>query len=337
MRKQCLVTFDDVACMENLAAAWQEFIRDKRGRKDVQLFQRHLADELLSLHERLYAGRYRHGGYEAFAVNDPKPRSIHKASVGDRLLHHAIYRQLYPFFSTIFISDSFSCQQGKGVHRAVARFRMFAGKTSKNGTRTCWVLKCDIRKFFASIDHGILVGILLQYITDDRLLNLLARVIESFAAGPGKGLPLGNLTSQLFANVYLNELDYYIKHQLRIPQYVRYADDFVFVSADRDSLVRTLVSVQDFLTCRLGLTLHPQKVFLRTCASGVDFLGWVHFSRHRVLRRSTRRRMQRCVSSDPSEPSLQSYLGMLQHGNAHALAEELRDLSWLFSGGSGRW
>ncbi|TSC66901.1 MAG: RNA-directed DNA polymerase, partial [Parcubacteria group bacterium Gr01-1014_72] len=155
-----------------------------------------------------------HGAYGHFRVADPKPRDIHKANVRDRLLHRALYRKLYPFFDRTFITDSFSCQIKKGTHRALNRFRSFTYKVSKNHTKTCWVLKCDIRKFFANIDHEILFSILARYIHDTDIFALLKEIIRSFRSythsrewfqgvKTGVGLPLGNLTSQLLVNIYM--------------------------------------------------------------------------------------------------------------------------------------
>ena len=141
--------FEDLIHMENLLAAWQEFLRGKKHKKDVQEFQLHLMDNILALHADLSNGTYRHGAYHEFNIADPKPRIIHKATVRDRLLHHAVYRVLYPFFEDTFIADSFSCRVDKGTHRAMTRFKKFAGIVSKNNTKTCWILKCDIKKFFA--------------------------------------------------------------------------------------------------------------------------------------------------------------------------------------------
>src|SRR6266567_1213046 len=149
-------TFEEIIGLENLLSAWKEFERGKKGRKDVQEFSMHLMDNIFSLHSELFNHTYKHGGYQAFKINDPKPRDIHKAKVRDRLLHHAIYRILYPFFDKTFIADSYSCRNEKGTHKAIKRFRTFANKVSKNNTKTCWILKCDIRKFFANIDHEIL-------------------------------------------------------------------------------------------------------------------------------------------------------------------------------------
>ncbi len=315
--------------MENLCEAWQEFIRGKRKKKDVQEFMLRLSDEIAELHADLMSGQYVHGQYAHFRINDPKPRDIHKAKVRDRLLHHAIHRKLYPFFASIFISDSFSCQAGKGMHRALSRFEVLARKVSKNNSRTCWILKCDIRKFFASIDHEILIGILRDRVINPRVADLLIRIIRSFETSPGKGIPLGNLTSQLFANVYMNEFDQFVKHDLRMKYYARYADDFVFLSGDRSELLSCLPKISGFLYGLLALNLHPDKVFIKTLASGVDFLGWIHFSHHRVPRTKTRQRMNARIGSSPNRQSVESYLGLLSHGDAYAMSRKLENLWWL--------
>jgi retron-type reverse transcriptase len=245
--------------------------------------------------------------------------------VRDRLLHHALYRQLYPLYDRVFIADSYSCRVGKGTHKALDRFRTFARKVSKNDTKTYWVLKCDIRKFFASVDQQILIKILSARIEDSRVLALTANIIESFNSGtPGKGLPLGNLTSQLLVNIYMNEFDQFVKHQLKAKHYLRYADDFVFLSSNRKELEMSLSYMLVFLRDQLGLELHPDKVSLATLASGIDFLGWVHFPDHRVLRTSTKRRMMRKIQEiDGEEQIVASYRGMLSHGNTKKIGAHL--------------
>jgi len=316
MKRQLAHNFDDIISIDNLLSAWREFIRGKRSKLDVQEFSLHLMDNILQLHADLTNKTYRHGPYQSFHVNDPKPREIHKAIVRDRLVHHAIYRVLYPFFHQTFIADSFSCQLTKGTHKALNRFRCFAYQVSKNNTHTCWVLKCDIKKFFASISHLILLDILKNRIPDKRIIWLLEQVIDSFySTCPDVGLPLGNLTSQLLANIYLNEFDQFVKQQHKVTYYLRYADDFVILLDNRQQLETILPSLADFLWNHLRLTLHPQKVFIKTPTSGVDFLGWVHFADHRVLRTSTRHRMIRRLQKSFSTDNLNSYLGLLKHGN----------------------
>ena len=167
-----------------MLSAWKEFLSGKKSRKDVLDFERNLMANVLELHSELLNKTYKHSEYYAFNISDPKPRSIHKAKVRDRLLHHAIYRELYPFFDKTFISDSYSCRKNKGTHRAIQKFRTFSNKVSKNNTKTCWVLKCDIRKFFANIDHNILKSILQKYIQDENILWLLSQIIDSFYTNP---------------------------------------------------------------------------------------------------------------------------------------------------------
>ncbi len=317
--------YHDIISVDNLLAAWREFLKNKRGRKDVQEFSTRLMDNILDLNRELSDKTYRHGGYTAFRINDPKPRDIHKATVRDRLLHHAIYRVLYPYFDPKFIFDSYSCRRAKGTHRALNRFCNHARTVSRNNTRTVWILKCDIRKFFANIDHEILGSILKKGIKSGNVILLLSKVVRSFhtEGRPGVGLPLGNLTSQLLVNVYMNELDHFLKRDMRIKHCVRYADDFVIMHEDRRYLENLLPRISMFLETRLKLSLHPDKVFIKTWASGVDFLGWVHFPHYRVPRTSTKRRMLRNLDADSREESLLSYRGLLSHGDTHELCEEL--------------
>ncbi|HBR80124.1 TPA: hypothetical protein DEA21_00510 [Candidatus Uhrbacteria bacterium] len=257
-------SFDEIISLENLYLAWEEFIVGKRQKSDVREFCLALMDNILTLHADLASGQYKHGSYESFFINDPKRRHIHKAGVRDRLLHHAVYRLLYPFFDRTFIADSFSCRNEKGTHKAINRFRSFAYKVSENHTRTCWVLKGDIRKFFASIDHRILKNILIEYAPDEKILVLLSNIIDSYETEPSMavGLPLGNLTSQLFANVYLNRFDQFVKHRLKAKYYIRYADDFVILSENKKDLQELIKPLSDFLSSELKLILHPNKIFI---------------------------------------------------------------------------
>lgn len=326
--------YDSIISLENLYVSWKEFQNGKRNKEDVALWARNLDVNIYNLHLELKNKTYNHGGYKAFKINDPKPRDIHKASVRDRLLHHAIYRVLYPHFDKLFIYDSYSCRLNKGTHKAILRFESFHRKVSKNNTKQCYVLKCDIRKFFASIDHSILKSILAKNVTDTDTLNLLSNTIDSFQTtcvrqGLTQGLPLGNLTSQLLVNIYMNEFDQYMKHVLKVQYYIRYADDFVILSNDKYYLQNLQNQINTFLAQNLKLQLHPNKVFIKTISSGIDFLGFVHFPYHRVLRTATKRRMWRNLErNEYEEQSIQSYLGMLKHGNCFKLQNKLTQLSY---------
>lgn len=317
--------YKNIISIKNLCDAWTEFICGKKSKKDVAEFSLNLSQNIYRLHEDLRTKTYRHGAYEAFSISDPKPRSIHKATVRDRLLHHAIYRVLYQHFDRKFIYDSYSCRHFKGTHRALNRFNDFVLQVSQSNSRTCWVLKCDVRKFFASIDQVTLINIFKRHISDADTIWLIERIVESFqSTGPGKGLPLGNLTSQLLVNVYMNEFDQFVKHVLKEKYYIRYADDFVIMHHNKGVLVEVLQKVHDFLNEQLKLSLHPNKIFLKTAASGVDFLGWVHFPTHRVVRTTTKKRMFKKIEDSGQKPEvIQSYLGLLSHGDANALKQKV--------------
>lgn len=323
-RIQLVHKYEDIISVDNLLCAWQEFVRCKKNKLDVSDFKRDLFSNIVELHNSLKDKTYRHGEYYQFKIHDPKERDIHKALVRDRLLHHAIYRKLYPFFDRTFISDSYSCRKEKGTHRGFYRFCEFAKRASLNQTKTVWVLKCDIRKFFASIDQYILFEIIGQYIPDQDIMQLIKEIVGSFhSRGVGIGLPLGNLTSQLFVNIYMNEFDQFIKHRLKAKYYIRYADDFVILSMDRDWLYSILGDISLFLRDKLHLTLHPNKVSIKTFASGIDFLGWTHFIDHRVLRTATKNRMFRKLNDNSKEGTITSYLGLLSHGDTYKLAKKL--------------
>lgn len=313
--------FIDIISLENLLEAWREFLIGKRNKKDVGIFEARLMDNLFLLHQDLVYHNYFPGAYKSFKISDPKPRQIHKASVSDRLLHHAIYRQLYPFFDKSFIYDSYSCRLNKGTHKAIKRFQEYFYKVSRNNTRNCFILKGDIRKFFASIDQKILLEILREKILDKEIICLLEKIIFSFnSSEDGKGLPLGNLTSQLFANIYLDKFDGFLKHNFKIKYYIRYADDFVIMSGNKEYLEKLIIPINQFLHEKLKLETHPKKIFIKTLASGVDFLGWVVFPDYKVLRKATKKRMfKKLKNNDYKKESLNSYLGMISHGNAYKI------------------
>ncbi len=317
-------TYDSIITIENLLVTWEKFLRGKKKRKDVIQFQAELSSNIVSLYADLKNKTYVHGSYSAFNVADPKPRNIHKASVRDRVVHHLIYKELYWYFHYRFIYDSYSCRKYKGTHRAIDRFREFARKVSKNNTRTCFVLKCDIRKFFANIDHLILMDILKRHIIDSDIRWLINQVVSSFNTTDSNiGLPLGNLTSQLLTNVYMHEFDMFVKQELKIKYYVRYADDFVIFSDNKEYLENILPQLQNFLKEKLHLTMHDDKVYIKTYDSGVDFLGWVNFPHHRQIRTTTKRKITRILKGWPKPATINSYRGLLGHGNTYKLQKRL--------------
>ncbi len=306
--------FERIISLENLFEAWRKFRRGKSAKHDIMKFEWRLEDHVFALHEDLADGKYQHGPYESFVVCDPKRREIHKACVRDRLMHHAIVRVIEPLFERQFIFDSWSCRKGKGTHRAVERFQRWGWSLSRNNTRTVWVLKLDIRKYFSSVDQEILRSILSRTIKEPKLMSLLNNVIGSF----GQGLPLGNLTSQLFANVYLNELDQYAKRIIRVKYYLRYCDDMLFLDTDPVQLERTLESIRGFLSEHLHLSLHPDKIIFRRY-HGIDVLGFICFPHFRLLRTTSKRRLLRRYSAKNAS----SYNGLLEYARTHVLVPKL--------------
>ena len=281
----------------------------------------------VGLNQELKTKIYRHSSYKAFYVQDPKLRLIHKACVKDRVLHHAVFRKLYLIFDKSFIFDSYSCRLNKGTHSAVNRLNKFANKTSKNNKTDCFVLKCDIKKFFDSVNQYILINLIKNKIQDKNTIWLINKIIKSFKSG----LPLGNITSQLFANIYLNKLDQFIKHNLKIKYYIRYCDDFVIISQDRNYLINLILQINNFLINNLKLLLHRDKIIIRKYHQGIDFLGYVSFPNHRVLRTKTKNRIfkkikQKIKNKTLNNQVLQSYLGMLRHCDGFRLESKLRSI-----------
>jgi RNA-directed DNA polymerase len=337
--------FDHMVAVENLLLAWAHFRRGKRKRQDVQYFERHIEDFIFDLHEDLMTLRYQHKPYNHFDVFDPQKRYISKACVRDRLVHQMLYATLTNIFDKTFIFHSFSCRVGKGTHAGVRQLQKMLRQVSHNGKRACFALKMDVQRFFDSVDHDILKGFLRERVQDHRVLCILDRVIDSFRSQPDHpqniGLPLGNVTSQIFANVYLHPLDHFIKHTLRQKYYLRYCDDFIIVAHEKSQLTALMEPISNFLAQKLRLTLHPKKIILSNMHQGIDFLGYILFLHHRLLRASTRRRMQRRlktkyeaylkqqIESTHMDQSLQSYLGILAHANTYKLSQNLKNTYWI--------
>ncbi len=282
-------SYDEMVSAENLFAAWNKFVKGKRNRLDVLGYEQYLEDRMFDLHDRLALGVWEHGPYETFTVCDPKPRVIHKASVEDRIVHHALVQVIEPVFDRSFIFDSWSCREKKGTHAAVARLQSQLRKLKQQTRGPIWILKVDIRRYFASVDQDVLLALIGRRIRDSRLMGLVRGIVHSHKPG----LPLGNLTSQLFANVYLDPLDHFVKEQLRSSVYLRYCDDFILASTSRDVLVRRLSSISRYLQESLHLGLHPNKIVLKPWHQGIDWLGAVVYPDRVMMRATTKQRMRK--------------------------------------------
>lgn len=329
----------------SLFLAWEKFCKCKRSRKDVARFEWELEQSIFALSRELSAKTYHHGVYSGFYITDPKQRHIHKATVRDRVVHHAVFQTLNPIFEPTFIASSYSCRIGKGTHKGVEAIQRMSRQVSQNYTRPCFALKCDVRRFFDSIDHDVLLEILGRRIKDNDVMWLLERIVRSYTSEYAnlferKGLPIGNLTSQLFANVYMNEFDQFVKQELKVKRYARYTDDFVVLHHDRTELERLLPLIEQFLTERLHLSLHPKKVGVRSLHQGIDFLGYVVRPHCITLRTKTKRRMFRnldrrmmlfnkdVLDGKSLTQSVSSYLGVLSHANSQKVTNDLLGKVW---------
>lgn len=336
--------YPEVCSFENLWKAAQQAQRGKRFQHSVAQFNFHLERELFQLQEELRHQTYVPGSYREFTIYEPKKRLISAAPYRDRVVHHALCNVVEPIFERTFIFDSYACRVGKGTHRAVDRFTQFC-------RRNRYVFKADIQKYFPSIDHEILKGLLRRKIRDEKLLWLTDRIIDSsnpqestLAYFPGddlltplehrRGIPIGNLTSQFFANVYLNSLDHFVKEQLRCKHYIRYCDDFVVLDNHKGRLHEVRERVAEHLIL-LRLKLHPRKCQVFPVKEGTDFLGYRVFPTHRRVRRESitrfRRRMQRMreayyqdqVSLEQVHQSIRSWLAHASHADSYRLREHL--------------
>ena len=333
-----------VCAFDNLLLASRKAQKGKRDRPEVARFNLRLESELFRLQEALSEGSWQPGPYHAFEIYDPKRRLISAAPYRDRVVHHAICNVIEPVFEPSFIHDSYANRKGKGVHRAVDRLTDFL-------RRSRFVLKADIRKYFPSIDHEILKGELRQKIKDQGLLQLLDRLIDgSNPQEPAKdyfpgdslftpferrqGIPIGNLTSQFFANVYLNRFDHFVKRELGCTRYIRYVDDFVLLDNEKGALQDDVLRIGERLQ-GLRLRLHMSKCQVFPIEQGVPFLGYRVFRTHRRLRRDNVRRFQRRarrlteayrsgrVDVDRVGRSVRSWVAHASHANTYGLRRKL--------------
>lgn len=260
--------FDAIVSFGNLWYAAHKAWRGKKNKARIADFYFNLERELLVLQEELVSGQYQPRPYHVFEVTDPKRREIAAADFRDRVVHHAIVNVLDPHLERRLIFDTYACRVGKGTHNAVQRAQAFS-------QRWHFFLKCDIRKYFQSVDHAILQTLLERIIKDQRVLDLLACIIIHPVPGhsPGKGIPIGNLTSQHFANLYLGEMDHFIKERLRVVGYLRYMDDFLFFDQTKSVLHEIHFEIRQFLHERLSLILKDRVTTFAPVNDGIPFLG----------------------------------------------------------------
>lgn len=336
--------YERVYAFPNLVRAAQQAQRGKRHKPNVARFNFHLERELLALRDELQAKTWQPGPYMSFFIYEPKKRLISAAPYRDRVVHHALCNLIEPIFERTFIHASYANRTGKGTHRAVNRFTDFCRKNR-------YVLTCDIRKYFPSIDHDILYERIARKIKDRDVLWLIRRILDSsnpqepvHTYFPGddlftpferrKGIPIGNLTSQFFANIYLTGFDHFVQRDLGCRNYLRYVDDFVVLSNDKGFLHEVKARMVEYLAT-LRLQLHDKKCQIAPVTQGTSFLGYRIFPTHRLLKRENVRRFQRRVRKMQAQfsrehitvekvgQSMQSWIAHASHANTYGLRRKL--------------
>jgi len=348
-----------VYAWDNLLLAYRKAAKGKRGLPPAATFEYHLEDNLIALQEELASQSYQPGPYASFYIHEPKRRLISAAPFRDRVVHHALCNVIEPLFERSFIENSYANRVGKGTHRALNCCQQFA-------RRYAYVLQCDVKQFFPSIDHAILRDILARKIVDSGVMWLGDQILSSgvgvlsgeyemvwfaddnlLAASRPRGLPIGNLTSQFWANCYLNPFDHFVKRELRCSAYLRYVDDFLLFDDDRHRLWECKSAIIERLS-RLRLTIHEKRAQVRPVGEGIPFLGFVVYPDRRRLKRRkgvayTRRLRQLAqqyadgeISLDQITASVQGWVNHLRYGNTIGLRKALlRSVSFVAPEGQG--
>jgi retron-type reverse transcriptase len=276
---------------KRLAMAWFRYRRGKRRVPTVAAFELDREAELVRLGRELAEGSWRHSAYREFVISDPKPRRITAAAVRDRVVHQVVFEEVERAFEPTFLPVSFSARKGRGVHLALDEVERAIERMRRKRVWPIWTLKGDVRKFYDSIDHQILLRLLARRIKDPELTRAIESIVGSSCSsrGPGKGIPIGNLTSQVFANVYLHELDRYAVHGCHAPGYFRYADDVLVLGNSRADVEALAARLRAFAweNLALDLVLRPARVL----STGIDFLGSILWPYGRTLRPKTRTRV----------------------------------------------
>lgn len=307
--------FQQIISLENLYLADQKAAKGKAFQKGVQ---EHLANRdanLLALHNCLLSGKFKTSQYSTFTIYDPKEREISSLPFfPDRIVHHAIMNVLEPLFVSVFTKDTYSCIKERGIHTAANSVKA----ALRNQEQTKYCLKLDIQKFYPSVDNGILKMLLRRKIKDQDLLTLLDEIIDS-----APGLPIGNYLSQYFANYYLTNFDHWLKEQMGVKYYFRYADDMVILNHDKAFLHFVLHQIKQYLTSELRLTVKDNYQIFPVTSRGIDFLGYVFFPTHTLLRKRIKQRFARAIASKADNASIAAYMGWAKHCNSRNLIKKL--------------
>lgn len=353
---QCDLTISE------LFQAYYDCRKTKRNTWNALQFEQNLERNLMDLYYELLSGEYEPGRSIMFVVTKPKPREVWAANFRDRIVHHVLYNRYSDQFYRSFIHDSYACIPEKGTLRAANRVQHFVRSATKNHIQQAWFLKADVANFFVSIDKNILDALLAEKIKDPWWMkltrtilhkdprenvyiksdiNLLSKVPshKSLLNAPsGYGLPIGNLSSQFFANVYMNPLDQYAKHTLKLKYYARYVDDIVAIDGSGSLLSDAYDSLSKYAKDRLKLTFHPNKKEINTVDRGINFVGYIIKPHSMYIRRSTvdniQSRIENLTNFNETRSSINSYMGILRHANTYnerkRIASSLTEMGYSF-------
>ena len=376
-----LSLFDTVKAKITLEEVFEAYFNcrsNKRNTANAIAFEIDYEHNLVQLCEEINNGTYQIGRSIAFIVDRPVKREIFAADFRDRVVHHLIFNKLNPLFEKQFIYDSYSCRVGKGTHFGIQRIDKFIRQCSANYTKDCYILKLDLQGFFMSINKSILFTKLEQFIKEkyhapdkDLITKLCKQIIFNdptknciikgkrenwnelpdkkslFHSKPNCGLPIGNLTSQVFANFYMDSFDHFVKHDLKIRYYGRYVDDFVIVHKDKEYLKKVISKLSEYLQTELNVTIHPKKIYLQYYSKGVKFLGTVILPNRIYIANRTKGNFYNAIKKQNQiarahkptkevqqafQSSMNSYLGIMKHYKSYKLRKEM-----IFKNLSGWW
>lgn len=319
--------FARVYDFSNLELACRKAARGKRYHAEILQFTANREENLIDIQNHLMWKTYSQGPYRFFTVTEPKRREIAALPFRDRVVHHALNNVLEPILDKRFYYHSYACRKGKGLHEASATLQKWIRHNSYGGQKV-YVLKCDIKSYFQSIDHAVLKEALRRVVKDDDLMWLTDVIIDS--TGTEVGIPIGNLSSQLFANFYLDALDKFVKEEIRALYYIRYMDDFLILSRDKDFLRDAWRAIDDFVADKLHLALNPKTTIV--CAkNGIDFCGYRHWADHTKVRKRSVKSIYRAIRGyergaippERFDRVLQSWLGHIAHADTYHLKQSV--------------
>lgn len=333
---------DNITVLE-LFQAYYDCRKHKRNTHNALKFEEHLETNIMDLYYDLINDRYVVGRSICFVITKPKPREVWAGDFRDRIVHHLIYNKFFHTFSKSFIHDSYACLPNKGTLNAAKRLEKFLRSSSHNYKHKTYFLKADIKNFFMTINKDIMFELICKKVTDSwwqklihkilyndcvskvivkspkRLLNLIPKHKSLFNANKSHGIPIGNLSSQFFANIYLNELDQYIKRHLKCKYYIRYVDDIVIMDQDHQRLNQIYEKICNFTSQILQIEFHEKKKQINTIDKGINFVGYIVKPYRKYIRRSTIKNIYRTKKIMQNyRQSLNSYFGMLIHANTYS-------------------